>query len=207
MLPSALFCLPAETEVMAPGQVLRRRNEVLTCVLHLESGRVLHGILDEGLVRHQLGAVEGPFWLDAASALMGLPFPVDMVADTRVQVRRVPIEGFRRSLAKMSPGARGLLLDMAQGYRQQSELAVSRLAQDARSRCAQWLLMHARADHSGALQVTLGQRKRLIAAQLGIAPETFSRVLRHLREQGLIHGSGDVLDLPQPRVLQTMAGG
>ena len=95
---------------------------------------------------------------------------------------------------------------MAQGYRQQSELAVSRLAQDAESRCAQWLLKHAEPDPTGAMQVTLHQRKRLIAAQLGIAPETFSRVLRHLRELGLIHGTGNVLNLPQPRALQSMAG-
>ena len=191
MLPSTYFSLPAETEVIAAGEVLRRRNEVLTSVLHLESGRVLRGVLDDGYLRHQL---------------MGMPLPVDMVADTRVQVRRLPIEEFRRSLAEMPAGARGLLLDMAQGYRQQSELAVSRLAQDAESRCAQWLLNHAQPDHSGTMQVTLHQRKRLIAAQLGIAPETFSRVLRHLRELGLIHGTGNVLNLPQPRALQSMAG-
>lgn len=206
MLPSTFFSLPVEIEVIAPGEVLRRRNEELTSVLHLETGRVLRGVLDDGFMRHQLGAVEGPFWLDAASALMNLPFPVDMVADTRLQVRRLPIEEFRASLAAMPPSARGLLLDMAQGYRQQSELAVSRLAQDAESRCAQWLLKHAESDQSGAMQVTLHQRKRLIAAQLGIAPETFSRVLRHLRELGLIHGTGNVLNLPQPRVLQSMAG-
>ncbi|MFN9728260.1 Crp/Fnr family transcriptional regulator [Acidovorax sp.] len=206
MLPSTYFSLPPETEAIAAGAVLRRRNEVQTSVVHLESGRVLRGVLEQGLMRHQLGAVEGPFWLDAASALLGLPVPVDMVADTRVLVRRLPIEGFRRDLARMPEGARGLLLDMALGYRQQSELAVSRLAQDAEARFAKWLLSHATADHSGAMQVTLHQRKRLIAAQLGIAPETFSRVLRHLREAGLVDGTGNVLSLPQPRALQSMAG-
>ena len=206
MLPSHYFSLPAATEVIAAGKVLRRRNEVLTSVLHLESGRVLRGVLDDGCLRHQLGVVEGPFWLDAASALLGLPLPVDMVADTRLQVRRLPIEGFQRSLADMPAGARGLLLDMARGYRQQTELAVSRLAQDAESRCAQWLLQHAEPDQGGAMQVTLHLRKRLIAAQLGIAPETFSRVLRHLRELGLVHGTGNVLNLPHPRALQSMAG-
>lgn len=206
MLPSTLFSLPGETEVIAAGEVLRRRNEVLTSVMHLESGRVLRGVLDDGCLRHQLGAVEAPFWIDAASALMEQPFPVDMVADTRLRVRRVPMEAFRRSLAEMPAGARSLLLDMAQGYRQQSELAVSRLAQDAESRCAKWLLKNAELDHSGAMQVTLRLRKRLIAAQLGIAPETFSRVLRHLREMGLIHGTGNVLNLPQPVALQSMAG-
>ena len=58
----------------------------------------------------------------------------------------------------------------------------------------------------GGLRVTLHQRKRLIAAQLGIAPETLSRVLRHLREHGLIAGTGNVLSLPQPRALQMVAG-
>lgn len=208
MLTSALFSLPSDTEMVAPGEVLRRRNDVLTSVLHLEKGRVLRGVLDSGLLRHQLGAIEGPFWLDAASALLGLPCPVDIVADTQVHLHRVPIDAFRSSLAHMQPIARGLLLDIAQGERQQSELAVSRLAQDAEARCAQWLLNHAEpVAPGGAMQVTLQQRKRMIAAQLGIAPETFSRVLRHLRELGLIHGTGNVLDLLQPRALQSMATG
>lgn len=206
MLPTTCFTLPAATETIAAGEVLRRRNEVPTSVLHLETGRVLRGVLDDGCLRHQLGAVEGPFWLDAASALLGLSVPVDMVADTRLQVRRLPIVEFQRSLSDMPAGARRLLLDMAHGYRQQSELAVSRLAQDAEARCAQWLLKHAEPGPSGALQVTLHLRKRLIAAQLGIAPETFSRVLRHLRELGLVHGTGNVLNLPLPRALQSMAG-
>lgn len=204
MLRSTLFSLPAETEAIAAGTVLRKRNEVLTSVLHLDSGRVLHGLLDEGVMRHQLGVVEGPFWLDVSSALLGQPYPVDLIASTSLVVRRLPLEEFHRHVADMPANVRLLLVDMAQGYRQQTELAVSRLAQDAESRCAQWLLEHATLDASGGMQVTLQQRKRLIAAQLGIAPETFSRVLRHLRERGLVLGSGNVLDLPQPLVLQSM---
>ncbi|MFM7001601.1 MAG: helix-turn-helix domain-containing protein, partial [Limnohabitans sp.] len=44
-----------------------------------------------------------------------------------------------------------------------------------------------------------------IAAQLGIAPETFSRVLRHLRERQLISGGGRVLDLLNPEGLRQLA--
>ena len=57
------------------------------------------------------------------------------------------------------------------------------------------------------MSVILNQRKRIIAAQLGIAPETFSRVLRNLREHGLIMGSGNVLKLPQPSALELVAAG
>lgn len=197
----------AECEVAAPGEVLRVRQEELTSVLHLVSGRVQLGILEDGQLRHQLGVVEGPFWLDGASAMLGLPCPVDMVTETRVQLRRQSLEDFLRSVEALPKPAQVLLHDMAIGYRQQTELAVSRLAQDAEARCAQWLLSHAQHDGNGALSVTLSQRKRLIAAQLGIAPETFSRVLRNLREHGLIMGSGNVLKLPEPGALQMVAGG
>ncbi|WCM92292.1 Crp/Fnr family transcriptional regulator [Acidovorax sp. NCPPB 2350] len=194
-------------EVAAAGQVLRQRHEQSASVLYLDSGRVVFGVREEGQLRHQLGVAEGPFWLDAASALLGQPCPVDMVADSRVQLRRVPLAAFLRGVSALPSPALGLVRDMASGYLQQTELAVSRLAQDAEARCAQWLLRHAEQDGAGALRVTLSQRKRLIAAQLGIAPETLSRVLRHLREHGLIAGTGNVLTLPQPVELRMVAGG
>ena len=101
--------------------------------------------------------------------------------------------------------AQQLLKDLARAYCSQTELAVSRLAQDAEARCAQWLLHHAKEHAEGGLRVTLNARKRLIAAQLGIAPETFSRVLRQLREHGLIAGRGNVIDLPKPQALELLA--
>ena len=206
MLPTLPFHLPAEREVVAAGEVLRWRKQQPTSVLHLDSGRVLLGVQEEGQMRHQLGVVEGPFWLDAASALLGLPSVVDMVAETSVQLRRQPLDAFLREVEALPETTQILLRDMATGYRQQTELAVSRLAQDAEARCAQWLVRRAEYDEQGTASVTLHQRKRLIAAHLGIAPETFSRVLRNLRNSGLISGSGSVIKLPRPDALQRVAG-
>ena len=61
-------------------------------------------------------------------------------------------------------------------------------------------------DAPGTQSVLLRQRKRLIAAQLGIAPETLSRVLRQLRERSLISGSGRVLNLLDLNGLRALAG-
>ena len=205
MLPTLSFDLHAEREVAAAGDVLRCRQQQPTTVLHLDSGRVLLGVQEEGHMRHQLGVVEGPFWLDAASALLGLPSVVDMVAETPVQLRRQPLDAFLREVNALPQSTQILLRDMASGYRQQTELAVSRLAQDAEARCAQWLMRRAEYDAQGGASVTLHQRKRLIAANLGIAPETFSRVLRNLRNSGLINGSGNVIKLPRPDALQRIA--
>jgi CRP-like cAMP-binding protein len=197
----------AQAEVAAPGAVLRLRSDRPAAVLHIDSGRVLLGVREGEQMRHQLGVVEGPAWLDAAPVLLEQPCAVDMVAETAVRLRSVPRDTFLRGFAVLPASVQGLVRDLAALYCQQTELAVSRLAQDAEARCAQWLLRHAQNDGNGALRVTLHQRKRLIAAQLGIAPETLSRVLRHLREHGLIAGTGNVLALPQPRALQRVAGG
>lgn len=196
----------AQAEVVSAGQLLRQRGSRPDSVLYLDSGCVVLGVLEDGQMRHQFGVVEGPAWLDAAFALTGSSCGVDMVTDSRVRLRRISLGAFQHSLQSLPDTVVTLVRDMAQGYCQQTETAVSRLAQDAEARCAQWLLRHAQHADNGTMCVTLNQRKRTIAAQLGIAPETFSRVLRHLREHGLIAGTGNVLKLPQPSALQSVAG-
>lgn len=207
MLPQSFLDPRTPADVLPAGSLLCARNERATSVLHLDSGRVLLGVREGELLRHQLGTVEGPCWLDVAPALLGQPSVADLVADTTVQVRRVGRSELVCAVARLPQAVQDLVRDLAWSSYQQTELAVSRLAQDAEARCAQWLLRHAHHDGSGALRVTLHQRKRMIAAQLGIAPETFSRILRHLREHGLIAGTGNVLNLPQPRALEMVAAG
>ena len=197
----------AQAYTAAAGAVLRRRRDTPPDVLHLNVGRVLVCLREGEQIRHQLGVLQGPCWLDAGPALLGQPCDVDMVADTEVQFYRQPLAIFRQWVDGMPLAPQSLLHDLAAGYRQQTQLTISRLAQDAQARCAQWLLHHAQPDAGGDLRVTLQERKCLIAAQLGIAPETFSRVLRNLREHGLVRGSGKVLSLPRPGALQAVALG
>jgi CRP-like cAMP-binding protein len=103
------------------------------------------------------------------------------VAETDVQVQNVNVDDFVAQVQALPEDPQNLLMDMARSQRQQTEMGVSRLAKDADARCAEWLLRHAQPDDLlGGLAVKLTERKRTIAAQLGIAPETFSRVLRHL---------------------------
>jgi len=190
-----------------PGQVLSRRGDSPEQVLHLEHGRVVLGLLDEGGMHHRLGTVEGPFWLEASSGLLGLPHVVDAVAETDVSLQTVSLADFRSHVQALPEPSRSLLSDLARAQRQQIELAISRLAKDADARCAEWLIQHAEHDPvTNRLQVSLSERKRSIAAHLGIAPETLSRILRQLRERELISGRGRVLQLTNPDALRTLAG-
>jgi CRP-like cAMP-binding protein len=207
-MPAAQSLLSdSRVEHFAPGAVLLRRASIPDAAIYLDSGRVLLGILNaEGEMEHQLGVVQGPGWLDATAAILDLPCLVDCIVDTDVELRRLSRSEFRATLASRGACDQSLLLDVAKAHHQQTELAVSRVAKDAEARCAEWLLRHAETGTSGIWSVRLQQRKRLIAAQLGIAPETLSRVLRHLRERSLISGSGRVVNLVDLMGLKALAG-
>jgi CRP-like cAMP-binding protein len=198
--------LPTEKKFAIRGEVLLRRAESSPWVSYLESGRVALGVMDGSAMEHQLGVVEGPCWLEATAAVLDLPNSVDAVAESDVCLRRMTLAEFRQTLSELPDPARDVLHDVAMAHRQQTELAVSRLAKDAEARCAEWLLRHAKVGEKGVMAVQLQERKRSIAAQLGIAPETLSRVLRHLRERSLISGSGRLLNLVDPNGLRFLAG-
>lgn len=206
MLSEEFIDQTSEQRTVPQDGVLLQRGKSPAWALYVESGRVALGIMHNGALEHQLGVVEGPLWLEATAAVLNLPHVVDAVAETEVSLRRIPLSKFRQAIAAMPVAARTVLHDVALAHRQQTELAVSRLAKDAEARCAEWLLRHAEPGDKGTLAVPLQQRKRLIAAQLGIAPETLSRVLRHLRERSLISGTGRVLNLLDPGGLRSLAG-
>jgi CRP-like cAMP-binding protein len=208
MLDTSLTLSSEPVATQAAGTVLLHRGEAADCIVHVLQGKVILGVMTDGDMTHQLGVVEGPFWLEAASGLLGLPHAVDAVAETEVRLQFVNVPDFLAEVNVLPKASQNLLLDMARSQRQQTEMAVSRLAKDADARCAEWLLRHAEPDDLlGGLAVKLTERKRTIAAQLGIAPETFSRVLRHLRDRQLISGAGRVLGLPNPQALRDLAGG
>jgi CRP-like cAMP-binding protein len=207
MLCTSLSPSSESSNLQSAGTVLLQRGDAVDRILHVIQGRVVLGIMADGQMAHQLGVVQGPFWLEAASGLLDLPHAVDAVAETQVQLQYVALSDFVAEVRALPEASQNLLMDMARSQRQQTELAVSRVAKDADARCAEWLLRHAEpVDLTGGLAVKLTERKRTIAAQLGIAPETFSRVLRHLRERQLISGGGRVLGLPNPQALRDLAG-
>jgi CRP-like cAMP-binding protein len=206
MLPVQLLAPSAEHQVAAVGDMLIKRGSPSPWVCHIESGRVALGLMDGNVMEHQLGVAEGPCWLESTSAVLNLPHVVDAVAETEVMLRHVPVSEFRSDITNLPEAAQAVLHDVALAHRRQTEFAASRLGKDAEARCAEWLLSHAHPSAQGEMEVQLQQRKRSIAAQLGIAPETLSRVLRQLRERSLISGSGRTLSLVDPSGLRTLAG-
>lgn len=194
-----------------------RRGEPVGAAVYVETGRILLGTVgnqddfpdpDQNsgcAMEHQLGSVDAPGWLEVNAVVLNLPSAIDAMTETDVVLRRIPAKEFGAVLSNGSLLSQAVLRDIARAHRQQTELAVSRLSKDAEARCAEWLLRHAESTEKGTCSVKLQLRKRTIAAQLGIAPETLSRVLRHLRERSLITGSGRTLNLVDPGGLRSLA--
>ncbi|MDZ7919862.1 Crp/Fnr family transcriptional regulator [Rhodoferax sp.] len=197
---------------VAAGTVLWRRGTYQHEVSYLQTGRVAFGLLESNpaqlpALEHYLGMQAEPGWMDAASAVLSLVAATDALAETDVLLRTVPLPQFVNALAQADPAFTQVLRDVAQTSRQQTEWAVSRLAKDAEARCAEWLLRRAAPSSMGGATVQLAQRKRTIAAELGMAPETLSRVLRQLRERKLISGTGRNVQLVDTRGLGALANG
>jgi len=209
MLEPSSIQVSGPEQTAAAGTNLLQRGHASRSVIFIESGRVAIGIVGADASRaleHQLGVVQGPSWLEATAAVLNLPSAVDAVALTDVQFRRLPLEEFQADLDSCASDLRSMLCDIARAHRQQAEMTITRLAKDAEARCAEWLLNHAETSQRGECSVRLQMTKRDLAVQLGIVPETLSRVLRQLRELRLIAGKGKTLNLIDPAGLRKLAG-
>ena len=67
----------AQPQNFPRGQGLLQRGLAPDWVSYIESGRVALGILEHGVMEHQIGVLEGPCWLDASSAVLNLPHLAD----------------------------------------------------------------------------------------------------------------------------------
>ena len=196
----------ANPQPLAAGHRVFARGQTVEYVYYLSQGRVGLGLYQGEQSPHRLSKMVAPGWLDLSGAVLDQPMSYDAVAETPLVVKRVPLRHFQAWLAQQSSLTRDLIRDLALGQRQMAELSVSRLAMDAQARCAEWLLEHAQPVDRESMAVQFTQRKRQIAEQLGIAPETLSRVLRDLRERGFIRGRGRVLDVVDPTGLRHLVG-
>lgn len=196
----------APPQPLDAGQRVFVRGQAAEFVVYLMQGRVGLGLFLDEQSPHRLSMVVAPGWLDVSGAVLDQPMSYDAMAETPLVVKHVPLRQFQGWLAQQSPTMRDLIHDLALCQHQMAELSVSRLAMDAQARCAAWLLEHAQPRDRSSMAVQFTQRKRQIAEQLGIAPETFSRVLRDLRERGFIRGRGRVLDVVDPTGLRHLVG-
>lgn len=139
-----------------------------------------------------------------AAIFAGRLYPVSAtVADTS-RLLAVPAEPFLRVIESEPAVARNMLAAMSRHLRQLVTRLEQLQAHSAPERVATFLVGIA-PEASGAVELRLPIDKALIAARLGMQPETLSRAFARLRKEG-IEVYGDRIHVPDMERLRQLGG-
>jgi CRP-like cAMP-binding protein len=197
---------------VAAGETVLRSSDPADDIVLLLQGDVARGTLTPvtGAAAAPTLSIErslsAPGWVDAASAWRPGSYLQDVQASTDAVVLKVPKAALSSMLLHHPELAIRLLQVLAEQVEQLALTTRDLLHKDAEARLSTWLLQRVPPLPEGTTEttLTLAERKRDIAAQLGITPETLSRLLRSLTRKGLIDVIGysvRLLDLPRLREL------
>ena len=152
--------------------------------------------------------VHGPAWLDASSAWLDRPYVLDAVALTPAQVADLPRAPLQALLDQRPLLAQRLLVSMAGEVRRLTVHAHELMHKDAPARLATWLCERCQPGNGSPNHaiVRLAERKSDIASQLGMTPETMSRLMRTLSDQRVIEVEGYTVQVLDLQALRRLGG-
>lgn len=197
----------AQVRHVAAGQGVFSRSHTASTLVGLRSGEVALGFRTaDGTFRTER-IVRGPAWLDLSSAWLDEAHAMDAQALGSATVVEWPREALQQRLAKHPGLAQRVIVGLA---REVQALAVNThelMHKDAPARLAQWLHQRCEplAGAAGQAIVKLHERKRDVASQLAITPETLSRLMRSFSRQGVIEVSGYNVRVLDPVALGRLA--
>ena len=197
------LCAIAQVRQVAQGNGVLSRTSNARTLVALRSGDVALGLRTADGVFRTERILRGPAWLDLSSAWLGGPHAMDAQALTAASLIDLPHDALAGRLAQLPGLAQRLIHGLA---REVQVLAVNThelMHKDAPARLAQWLHQRCEpvAGAEGQAIVRLHERKRDVASQLAITPETLSRLMRGFSRKGVIEVSGYTLRVLDPAAL------
>lgn len=192
------------------GEVLFHEGAEAAGFYIVHSGAInVHRLTAEG--REQVICVFYPGESFGEVALAeGQSYPASAEAIDRSQVILVRRTVFRQEIRSDPDLALRILTSMSLHLRFLVETIEDLKLKQAESRVAQWLLRNAAAGGSEASDgavVTLPLAKRLLASQLGITAETFSRVFARWRQEAVVTVDGRLIRLEDTASLRRYIDG
>lgn len=194
----------AQSRHLPTGAAVFSRGQRATHLAAVLDGVVGLGSAGEDQPFHLERCVHGPAWLDLSSAWLGAGHAQDARVLQPAAVLELPLDGMRVLLARCPDLGERLMLGLAQTVQNLTGATHDLMSKDAQKRLATWLLQ--RSPVQGE-DVAMKERKRELAAQLAITPETLSRLLRQLMTAGLIEVKGYSIKLLNLTALQNLAHG
>ncbi|MFO1219258.1 MAG: Crp/Fnr family transcriptional regulator [Burkholderiaceae bacterium] len=188
--------------------VISRQERALSAVLLVEGDVALGLRLADGSFEVER-IVHAPAWLDLGSAWIGANYSTDVQASGGAVVAELPRDPFKQALERNPALSMRVIQCLAREHQAMATQTHGLMHLAAPARLAQWLRQNAKPPSGGVSQgqavVRLAERKRDLAAQLAIAPETLSRLLRSFTRQGVIDVAGYTVHVLDRAALERMA--
>lgn len=171
----------------------------------LLSGDAVLGTRDASGALRTERSVAGPAWLDASSAWLELPYAMEALALSDIVVAELPLSALLSEL-EVQPGmVHRVCAMMARQIHALTVASRNLLHNDAPARFAQWLLYRC-PEGSSDCEIRLQERKRDIAQQLAMTPETLSRLMRTFEGRGLVSVRGYQVHVHDVAALKALVG-
>lgn len=200
LLPDLLeqLLLISNVRQVVAGQQVLSRHDVARSLLLLVRGDVGLGLMTPKAPLRIERSLRGPAWLDLSSAWLDGRPTVDGVALSDAVLVNVSRSAYQALMVRRPELARRTVVCLAEQLHAATGVTQDLMHKDAQARLATWLLRRRGVDAS-AQHIALHERKRDIASQLAVTPETLSRLLKQFSDDGLlkVHGySIGILDAP-----------
>jgi CRP-like cAMP-binding protein len=201
---SRLLMQLAQRRHVAAGAVVLDRQRTATDLVLLLSGDVVLGTRNEDGTLQAERSLSAPAWLDVSAAWLGQPYAMDAQALNDVVVAELPLAELRQQLVRQPMLADRLIVTLARRVHELTAASRRLMRLDAPARLAAWLLQRCPANDDAPV-LKLQERKRDVASQLAMTPETLSRLLRTFEERGVIAVQGYTLIVQDLAALRTLA--
>lgn len=202
----ALLAMSQVHEVRC-GHAIFSRQELAAHLVWLHQGTAALGCREgEGRFRIER-SINAPGWLDQSSAWLGAGHAMDAQAGSLCVVVRWPVAAVRRVVQQFPSLGVGLLGAMAHEVQALSANTHDLMHKDAPARLAAWMLQHCQplAEDAHRAVLHLQGRKRDLASQLAITPETLSRLMRAFTRDGVIAVAGYTVNVFDVGALRRLA--
>ena len=169
------------------GEVLFHRGDVASDFYYIESGQIeLSLISPDGQKKIVEVIAHGRTFAEAIVFMRESKFPVSAEALSDSVVYRIPNAAYRNLLQSNSNACMRLLSDVCRHLHQRVQEIERLTIQNARSRLASYLIDHIVETDDDEATVRLDLPKHIIASRLSVTPETLSRLLRAMADDGIL---------------------
>ena len=169
------------------GEVLFHRGDVASDFYYIESGQIeLSLISPDGQKKIVEVIAHGRTFAEAIVFMRESKFPVSAEALSDSVVYRIPNAAYRDLLHDNSNACMRLLSDVCRHLHQRVQEIERLTIQNARSRLASYLIDHIVETDDDEATVRLDLPKHIIASRLSVTPETLSRLLRAMADDGIL---------------------